>query len=191
MWEAVREATARRALEKTPLSMGVVRAALYSSSVLVLVALRNVVPAWDAMYWLTVAFGLTSIFLFFWAKSRGDSAPLTVSIGLDLLLLFSNIYVLSAGTALAGVPPGITELVLVLAVPVAFFHFGALMGGAVTGALAGWYFVVYTHIVRPENGTAMALLQGASAVVLGVLVTFMVLAMRQDQERREKARYPG
>ena len=166
----------------TPVGLVTVRVALFSLSVILLLSFQEAVPAWNVSYWLTVAIGLTSMMLFLWAKTGDNHAPLEVSGGLDLLLLFMAIYVLAEGTAAGLIPGGMMELALVLTIPIGVLHFGYLMGGTVGMTVGAWYFLMYAQVVGAPSGMGPARVQGTLALVLGALISLLVQTMRQDRE---------
>ncbi|MBM3939549.1 MAG: hypothetical protein FJ318_01385 [SAR202 cluster bacterium] len=189
MLGALRKAAARRTVECTDTGVAVVRVSLYSICVLLLLSQRDAVPAWDSFYWLTVGLGLTSITLLFWARSRGANAALTVSTGLDLLLLFTATFVIAWGTAGGTMPVGFGELVLVLAVPVCVLHFGPLMGLASSSVLGAWHFLTHAQIARPQDSMGIPLIGGMAALGVGALIALMVTAMRHEHALRAEAEF--
>ncbi len=163
------------------LRLALVRVALLSTCIALLLTLREAVPAWVTLYWLTLAVGITSMVLFVWAKTKEDYAPLSAGAGLDLLLLLIAIYSMAQGTANGSLPPGFIELGLVLAIPVGVFHFGKLAGTVSAGAVTSWYFLMYSAILNAPGGMIVATLQGTSALGIGGLIAVLFSAIRQQE----------
>ncbi len=165
------------------LRLALVRVALLSTCVALLLTLREAVPAWVTLYWLTLAVGITSLVLFVWAKTKEDYAPLSAGAGLDLLLLLIAIYAMAQGTAQGNLPAGFIELGLVLAIPVGVFHFGRIAGSVSAGSVTAWYFLMYSVIMGAPGGMVVAVLQGTSALGIGGLIAILFSAIREQELR--------
>lgn len=165
----------------TALRLALVRVALLSVCIALLLTLRDAVPAWETLYWTTLAVGVTSIVLFVWAKTKDDYTPLSASAGFDLLLLLIAIYTMAQGTTNDKLPPGFIELGLVLAIPVGMFHFGRLAGTVSALAVTAWYLLMFSVIMNAPGGMMLAFVQGTSALVIGGLIAVLFDAMRQQE----------
>ena len=169
------------------LRLALVRVALLTLCIALLLTLRDAVPAWVTLYWITLAVGVTSVVLFVWARTKEDFAPLSAGAGFDLLLLLIAIYTMAQGTTNDKLPPGFVELGLVLAIPVGMFHFGRLAGTVSAMVVTAWYFLMYWAIMNAPGGMMVAVVQGLAALAIGGMIATLFDAMRQQEMLRLNA----
>ncbi len=148
----------------------------------VLFGLRDKLPGWQSLVWLTIALGLYSIAVAVLLRSRQDRIARWVGGSFDILTIIIAIFLLVVSGAPGDISHTLTKIGIFLVIPLSMVQFGVFVGVGVSLGIVCLYLLMHGLVVgAPQAG--MVMLGAPTMVVVGGLVASLSNNLRSEQRQ--------